>query len=221
MGVVAAHHHLLLAQQQIGEGILQLGVDQAHGAGGAAHHTPVGIGQAAAVNLLQQHHQPHPRTAAGPLQAGIGTQPPAEQFQHLRLLLQGAAAPEPVDQMGQRDILQLLFLAGGERLVAGAGREQGVAVGHQVAGGQGLGRQIDQTGQWHQLLQGDQAYGHRAQLAPLQITAQVEEGVGVPAEGAGVDRHEQQGAASPRQWRCSTRTSVATVSTSTWASSAR
>ena len=37
IGKVGAHHHLLLPHQQVGEGILQLGMHQTHVAGGAAH----------------------------------------------------------------------------------------------------------------------------------------------------------------------------------------
>ena len=91
--VVAAHHHLLLTHQQVGEGILELGVHQAHGAGHSPHHVPVGFLQAAAVHLLQQGHRQHRRAALGAPQEGVRTEAPRQQFQHLRLFLQRGAPP--------------------------------------------------------------------------------------------------------------------------------
>jgi len=86
VGVVAAHHHLLLAHQQIGERILQLGVHQAEGAGAAAHHIPVAIRQGAAVDLLQQG--PWGGTAARSAQLGIQAQAMHQLLQQFGLLRQ-------------------------------------------------------------------------------------------------------------------------------------
>ena len=121
VGVIAAHDHLLLAHQQVGEGILELGMDQADRAGATAHHGPVPLGEAPAVDLLHQHLQRDAVAHGRTLQQGLGSQVPHQLLQHFRLFAQGGAAPEPFGQIGDRDLLELLLLQGGEGLLAGAG----------------------------------------------------------------------------------------------------
>ena len=106
-GVVPPHHHLLLAHQQVDEGILQLGMHQVEGPSDPSHHVPVGFGQGAAVDLLEQIPQSHGLVAGGPLQAGIGPQAPHQLLQHLPLFLQGRTAPEPLCQFGDADVVAL------------------------------------------------------------------------------------------------------------------
>ena len=85
-------------------------MDQADRAGAAAHHGPVPLGQAAAVDLLHQHLQRHAVAHRRTLEQGLGSQPPDQLLQHLRLFAQGGAAPEPFGQIGDRDLLELLLL---------------------------------------------------------------------------------------------------------------
>ena len=195
VGVVATHHHLLLAHQQIDQGILQLGMHQPDGAGGAPHHTPIGCGQAAAVHLLEQQHQGHPRGLARPLQPGGGAEPAAQQFEHLGLLRQGGAVPEPLGEISHGGVFELLLLAGGELVLAGAGGQQGCACGPELAGGNCLSGQLHQVGLLHQFRQRGQPDRHTFELAALQLVPQVEKGLGILLEGGGGDRNQQQGRA--------------------------
>ena len=191
-GVVAAHHHLLLPHQQIRERILQLGVHQAHHAGGAAHHTPVALPQPAPIHLLQQVHQPRRRAVAGTPQLGAGAQTAPQQLQHLRLLLQRRARPEPLDQLPHGGVFQLLLLAGRERLMAQTCRQQRLAEGKEPAGRHGLRRQVDPTGLGGELLQPRQTHGHPLHLPRQQELAQIEKGPGILLEGAARDGNQQQ-----------------------------
>jgi hypothetical protein len=168
---------------------------QTHGAGRPAHHVPVGFGQAPLVHLLQQAHQLHRRACHRPLQPRVGAEASTQQFQHLRLLLQRVAVPQPLGQAAYRDVLQFLLLAGGERLLAGGRRQQRLLARPQIAGRHGLGRQVHPAGLAHQLLQGRQLHRHRLEQTALQLTTQFQEGLGIAVEGGGRDRDQQQGRA--------------------------
>ena len=193
-GVVPPHHHLLLAHQQVDEGILQLGMHQVEGTRDPSHHVPVGFGQGAAVDLLEQIPQSYGLAAGGPLQAGIGPQAPHQLLQHLPLFLQGRTAPEPLCQFADADVvpLKLLLLPGGEGGLPGAG-PQGDGCRRLRAGSRaGLGRQGDPAALLHQLSQGGQLHGHAVQQARLQVASQPQKGLGVGLEGPRSYRHQQQ-----------------------------
>ena len=113
-----------MAQQQIGEGILQLGMDHAHGAGASPHHVPVLTVQSVGVDLLEQCAQ-----ASGCSvrcgQAGVDAQATAQQIENFGLLHQGMARPEPLAQLLDRGIVELLFLIGREITQIGDRAQQG------------------------------------------------------------------------------------------------
>ena len=96
VGVIPAHHHLLLAHQQVGQGVFQLGVDHLHGACHPAHHIPVGFGQRPAVHLLQQLLEPDGLDGIGAVELGFNPQAPHQLFQQFALLVQRGAPPEAI-----------------------------------------------------------------------------------------------------------------------------
>jgi hypothetical protein len=99
-GVVAAHHHLLPAHQQVDQGILQLGVHQSQGSGDATHHAPVALAERPAVDLLQQVGEFQRLAALGAHQQRIDPQAALQLLQHFALLAQRGAAPEALGQLG-------------------------------------------------------------------------------------------------------------------------
>ena len=190
-GVIASHHHLLLAQQQVGQRVLELGVHQLEGRGGAPHHAPFGLGQGAVVHLPQQIPQQH-GLVLGALQLGGQTQAQAQQFEHLGLLLQGGALPQSIEQVADRAVLELLLLAGGQRRALGAGQQGrgGDRLAHRrgAFGGQGVPAALAE-----QLRQGCQLHRHPIEQTALQLLAQAHKGIGVAAVGRFGHRDQQQG----------------------------
>ena len=105
---------MLLAHQQIGEGIFQLGVHQLQRPGHPAHHIPIRGREGSPVDLFEQVLDPHGGTGLGPLELGLQAQAAHQLLQHFALLLEGGAAPQPISQFANGDVvaLQLLLFSG-------------------------------------------------------------------------------------------------------------
>ena len=103
--------------------------------------------------------------------------------------------PEPLGQISHGGVFELLLLAGGELVLAGAGGQQGCACGSELAGGNCLSGQLHQVGLLHQFRQRGQPDRHTFEFAALQLLTQVKKGLGILLEGGGGDRNQQQGRA--------------------------
>ena len=143
-GVVAAHHQLAVAGEQIIEGILEMRVHQPQQPSAAAHRLPITRLQAASIDGL--HHLGHGywQGLIRRLQLGGSTQAQLQLLQQFRLLPQGGAAPELGSQIKGSGGFQLQFLLS-------VNRERAVATG--------LGQLQWDRRQWHSRRQGRQHHG--------------------------------------------------------------
>jgi len=184
VGVVAPHHQLPLAQQQVGEGVFELGVRQLERGGRAPHHAPVALLEGTAVDLAQQILE-RQVLVLGALQLGRRPQPQAQQREHLGLLLQGGALPQALQQIADGAVFQFQLLFGAQGRALGAGpQRRGPVRFAQRCSPAGFGRQGLPAGLALQLGQRGQLHRRPVEQAPPQVLAQPHKGVGIAAAAA-------------------------------------
>ena len=161
-------------------------MDQAQDSSAAPHHVPVPILEGAAVGLLQQRLGRC--MAFGSSQDGREAEPADQELQQLRLLLEGGALPEPLQQRIQAGFLQLLLLFGGQRFVQAAALQS--LDGLRSADGSlrlriGQFRPASLVGQ---VVQAAELHGGSTQHAAPQGLPKTQEGFGAALEGTFFDR---------------------------------
>ena len=197
--VIPPHHHLLLAHEKIGQGVLQLGMHHPHGTGTAAHHAPVLAAQSMQVDLLQQTLQCNRATVRAGFK-GLASEATVQQFQNLRLLMQGFRGPQPCPQSVGFCFIKLLFLSCCEiPEIFGIAQQTGVPlrrhVGH-VRDGR-LFWKLHPTPLNRQFRQLIELHRDAADVAGLQGLPQLQHGLGMVLEGFGTHRNQKQGQPLP------------------------
>ena len=192
-GVVAAHDHLFLTHQQIGQGIFQLGMDHAHRTGAAPHHTPVLAAQSAVVHLLQQLLNRHAAAVRTGFK-GLGSEASLQQVQNVGLFMQRLGVPQPPPQDVSVGFVELLFFSGreiaevgGVLQQSGSARLQGHRLGVRTPLSQG-----HPTGLNGQLFQLVELHRDVPDAAAEQRLSQLQEHLGMMLEGFSADGDQQQ-----------------------------
>ena len=165
-------------------------MNQTQDSSAAPHHVPVPILEGAAVGLLQQGFGRC--IPLGSSQDGREAEPAHQELQQLRLLLEGGALPEPLQQRIQTGFFQFLLLFGGQRFVQAAALESLVGLGCADGSLRLRIGQIRPASLVGQVVQAAELHGGSTQHSAPQGLPKPQEGVRAALEGSFFDRDQQQ-----------------------------